>query len=421
MNKDAGVVMLISGMLQRLIQIGRLTVTDAAGRTHSFEGVEPGPEVEVRLTDRRIEWHLLLDPDMAVGEGYMDGRIILEKGDIYDLIELGTVNHALLPRGLMSRMAGRIRYFVGLLYQVNFSGRARRNVAYHYDLSSQLYELFLDPDRQYSCAYFPTADTSIDEAQLLKKRHIAAKLLLEPGQRVLDIGCGWGGLAIYLSQVVDVEVTGLTLSTEQHSYAKRRVDESGLADRVQFEVEDYRRATGTYDRVVSVGMFEHVGIHHYETFFCRLRDRLAEDGVALLHTIGVVTEPRPVAPFIREYIFPGSHTPALSELMPAIERAGLVVTDIEVLRLHYAETLDAWRRRFLANWEKAEKLYDKRFCRMWEFYLAACEIFFRYCGGVVFQLQLAKHQDVVPLTRDYIWAAEKQLAMAEPRRYKIVA
>jgi cyclopropane-fatty-acyl-phospholipid synthase len=413
--------MLIAGMLQRLIRMGRLTVTDSGGRTHRFEGAELGPSVAIRLTDRRIERQFLIDPDMAVGEGYMDGRIILEEGDIFDLVDLGTVNYARLPRGVMSRMVSRARYITGLLHQINFAGRARRNVAHHYDLSSGLYELFLDPDRQYSCAYFSSANTALDEAQLLKKRHIAAKLLLRPGQRVLDIGCGWGGLAIYLAQVVEVEVTGLTLSAEQHAYAQRRIQDGGLTDRVNVLIQDYRRAAGTYDRIVSVGMFEHVGIHHYDSFFGQVRDRLAEDGVALVHTIGVVTEPRPVAPFIRKYIFPGSHTPALSELMPAIERAGLFVTDVEVLRLHYAETLKAWRGRFLANWTKAEKLYDARFCRMWEFYLAACEIFFRRCGGVVFQLQMAKRQETVPLTRDYIAESERRLAMAEPRRYRIVA
>jgi cyclopropane-fatty-acyl-phospholipid synthase len=291
----------------------------------------------------------------------------------------------------------------------NPAERARRNVAHHYDLSGELYRLFLDADRQYSCAYFTTPELSIDEAQRAKKRHLAAKLLLAPGQRILDIGSGWGGLALYLAEAGGGEVTGLTLSEEQQRESTLRAAATGLADRVSFRLEDYRHATGSFDRIVSVGMFEHVGINHYDAFFGKLRQLLKPDGVALLHSIGRMSGPWYTNSFIRKHIFPGGSIPALSEVIPAIERAGLWVTDVEILRLHYAETLLAWRQRFMAAQDRVRALYDDRFCRMWEFYLAACEVFFRRQDGMVFQLQLARARDAVPLTRDYITDAERSL------------
>jgi cyclopropane-fatty-acyl-phospholipid synthase len=293
------------------------------------------------------------------------------------------------------------------MQQYNPLGRAQANVAHHYDLSKTLYDLFLDADRQYSCAYFTAPDQSIDAAQAQKKRHLAAKLLLKPGQRVLDIGCGWGGLALYLAKECEVEVTGLTLSTEQLQVARHRAAAAGLAERVRFELLDYRLATGQYDRIVSVGMFEHVGVVHYPTFFRKLRELLATDGVALLHSIGRADGPGVTNPWIRRYIFPGGYSPALSEVVPVVERTGLYITDIEVLRLHYAETLKAWRARFLANRERIRTLYDERFCRMWEFYLAGSEVAFRRQGHINFQMQMAKQVDTVPLTRDYIFDWER--------------
>jgi cyclopropane-fatty-acyl-phospholipid synthase len=275
-------------------------------------------------------------------------------------------------------------------------------VAHHYDLSGTLYDLFLDADRQYSCAYFTAPDQSIEQAQANKKRHIAAKLLLREGQKVLDIGSGCGGLALYLAKECGVSVTGLTLSTEQLKVARNRAEEAGLADRVHFELLDYREARGSYDRIVSVGMFEHVGVYHYPAFFQKVKELLSEDGVALLHSIGRQDGPGSTNPWIRKYIFPGGYSPAMSEVIPAIERTGLWITDIEILRLHYAETLRAWRTRFNANRERIRALYDERFCRMWEFYLAGSEIAFRHQGHLVFQMQMAKNIDTVPLTRDYI-------------------
>jgi len=413
--------MLIAGMLQRLVHCGRLTVTDAAGRTHRFEGAAPGPRAAIRLTDRRIEFDLLYHPELALGEGYMDGRIVVEEGSIYDVIEIGLINMQRLGRTRWGSLAENLALVFRRLHQFNPVSRARRNVAHHYDLSSELYRLFLDADRQYSCAYFPTPETTLDEAQLLKKRHIAAKLMLRPGQRVLDVGCGWGGLGIYCAQVDEVDVTGLTLSVEQHDYAMRRVEQAGLEDRVRFSIQDYRETTGSFERVVSVGMLEHVGVNHYEAYFRRVAEWLTDDGVAVIHSIGRARGPGATASFIRKYIFPGGYIPALSEVLPAVERAGLWITDVEILRLHYAETLRHWRERFVGHWAEAAALYDERFCRMWEFYLAGSEAFFRAMDGMVFQLQLAKHRDVVPMTRDYIAAEEARHARAEPKRYRLVA
>lgn len=413
--------MLIAGMLQRLIHHGRLVVIDARGHTHDFAGPQPGPSATIRLTDKRIELALLLHPELALGEGYMDGRIVVEEGSIYDVIEIGSVNFERLGGSHWGSVAAKLAGLLRRFHQYNPMPRARRNVAHHYDLSTELYKLFLDADRQYSCAYFPEPDISLDEAQLLKKRHLAAKLLLRPGQKVLDIGAGWGGLGIYCAQVDDVDVTGLTLSSEQHDYAMRRVKAAGLDDRVRFLIQDYRETTGVFDRIVSVGMFEHVGVNHYDAYFRHLADRLADDGVGVVHAIGRMSGPSATGAFIRKYIFPGGYIPALSEVLPAVERAGLWVTDVEILRLHYAETLKAWRERFLAHWDEAAGLYDERFCRMWEFYLAASEAFFRCMDGMVFQLQVAKDRHAVPATRDYIAAEEARHAKAEPRRYRLVA
>ncbi len=412
--------MLIAGMLRRLVNYGHLVVIDAKGTVHEFKG-EGGPRAVIRLTDRSIEAALLWHPELALGEGYMDGRIIVEEGSIYDVIEIGSVNQARLGTGMVGRIATGFGYLMRRFHQYNPAPRSRRNVAHHYDLSSTLYRMFLDADRQYSCAYFPKPNATLEEAQLAKKRHLAAKLLLQPGQKVLDIGSGWGGLGIYLAQVDDVDVTGLTLSVEQHEYAMRRVQEGRLDDRVRFLLQDYRATEGKFDRIVSVGMFEHVGINHYRQYFEMIRDRLEDDGVAVIHSIGRASGPWATADFIRKYIFPGGYIPALSEVLPVIEKAGLWVTDVEILRLHYADTLKAWRDRFVARWDEAADLYDERFCRMWEFYLAGSEAFFRCMDGMVFQIQLARQPATVPLTRDYIAAEEARLAKAEPARYRLVA
>jgi cyclopropane-fatty-acyl-phospholipid synthase len=306
-----------------------------------------------------------------------------------------------------------VRFVVRKLQQFNLRPRAKRNVAHHYDLDGRLYALFLDSDRQYSCAYFENDDDALDDAQLAKKRHIAAKLLIERGQQVLDIGSGWGGLALYLAEICGARVTGITLSQEQLAAARGRANERALGDSVQFRLQDYRDVSGRYDRIVSVGMFEHVGVQFYDAYFGKIAEVLTEDGIALLHSIGRSGRPFYTNPWVAKYVFPGGYIPALSEVLPAIERAGLLVTDIEILRLHYAETLKAWRERFLAHRADVERLYDPRFVRMWEFYLASSEMAFREQNMMVFQIQLTKRQGVVPITRNYIPREEQRLRMLE--------
>lgn len=398
---------LLRAFLARIVQRGSLEVETSSGARFRV-GDGTGQPVAVRFADKAAERRLMLNPALALGELFMDGRLVVTRGNVYDLLELVARNvNVLTPPGL-GKVRDQLRFALRRLHQRNTARRAKRNVAHHYDLDGRLYNLFLDSDRQYSCAYFEHPGQSLEEAQLAKKRHLAAKLLVQPGQRVLDIGSGWGGLALYLAERCGVDVTGITLSQEQLEVARRRA--AGRTSRVDFRLQDYRAVTERFDRIVSVGMFEHVGVDYYGTFFRRIADLLADDGVMLLHSIGRTDGPGATNSWVAKYIFPGGHAPALSEVLPAIERAGLVVTDIEILRLHYAETLRAWRERFLARRNQAKGLYDERFCRMWEFYLAGCEIGFRYGGLMVFQIQLAKRQDAVPLTRDYIGAREAELA-----------
>ena len=345
------------------------------------------------MHDRGLHTSLALDPRLRLGEAYMDGRLTVEGGTIYDYLDLVGLN---IGGGSLNRLD---RWTMGAnklwrsFQQANRLGRAQKNVAHHYDLSGALYELFLDSDRQYSCGYFPLPGITLDEAQEARKRHLASKLLLEPGQKVLDIGSGWGGLGLYLARTAGVEVTGLTLSSEQHKVSERRAAEAGLSDRVHFHLRDYRQESASYDRIVSVGMFEHVGRPYYEEFFRKVHDLLRDDGVALLHTIADHGVPSTTNPWLRKYIFPGGYTPSLSEVVPVIERVGLWITDIEILRLHYAETLRHWRERFMSNRYKAVELYDERFCRMWEFYLSGAEVTFRRMGQIVVQIQLTKSVD----------------------------
>jgi cyclopropane-fatty-acyl-phospholipid synthase len=406
-------------LLQTFIRRGALRVTTSRGTTFTC-GDGSGPPVAVRLTTRATEWGLLLDPELNLGEDYMDGSFVVEQGSIADVLSVCMRQPSALPQ--WARPQFLIRYFARRLAQFNPRKRARRNVAHHYDLDGRLYSLFLDADRQYSCAYFETPDATLDDAQLAKKRHLAAKLLLDkPGKseqnlRVLDIGCGWGGLGLYLAEVTGAEVTGLTLSQEQHAIANERAAEKGLTDYARFKLQDYRDEPGPYDRIVSVGMFEHVGVGHYDEFFKQCAKLLADDGVMVLHSIGRSEGPSATNPWISKYIFPGGYIPALSEVLPHVEKAGLLVTDIEILRLHYAETLKAWRQRFLAHREDAERIYDRRFVRMWEFYLAAAEMSFREQAMMNFQIQVTKRQGVAPITRDYIGEAEHALRAAESRQ-----
>ena len=406
--------MLLRRLFERIITIGRLRVVDARGRSSDFAG-SPGPSVAIRLHDPALHWKLLVRPRLFLPEAYMDGTLTIDEGTLFDLVDLLAANLARLPEGflecLLSGSAGVLRR----THQYNPVSRARRNAAHHYDLSDKLYELFLDQDRQYSCAYFYDRGDSLDTAQLNKKRHIAGKLLIRPGQKVLDIGSGWGGLALYLASECGADVTGLTLSVEQHRVAVRRAAAAGLSDRVRFYLRDYRQEFGRYDRIVSVGMFEHVGINHYSAFFARLKSLLAPDGVALLHSIGRMDGPGSTNPWIHKYIFPGGYIPALSEVLPVVERSRLWVTDVEILRLHYAETLKSWRHRFERNRDRLRVIYDERFCRMWEMYLVGSEVAFRRGGCMVFQMQLAKAVETVPITRDYMldWEREHRAASGQ--------
>jgi cyclopropane-fatty-acyl-phospholipid synthase len=395
-----------------LIRTGTLRVTTARGSAFTL-GDGSGRPVAIRFTTPAAERAVLLDPSLRFGEAYMDGGIVVEQGSIADVLAilLGQHGDGRLPP--WSRLRGVPRYLSRRIRQFNPRPRARRNVAHHYDLDGQLYALFLDADRQYSCGYFETADQSLDDAQLGKKRHLAAKLLLSRDRRVLDVGCGWGGLALYLGELCDARVTGITLSEHQLALARVRAAEKGLSDKVEFHLQDYRDVADKFDRIVSVGMFEHVGVGFYDRFFRKCATLLDADGVMLLHSIGRSEGPGVTNPWIAKYIFPGGYIPALSEVLPAVERAGLLVTDIEILRLHYAETLKAWRERFLAHRDEAERLYDQRFTRMWEFYLAASEMAFREQAMMVFQLQLTKRQGIVPMTRDYIAREETRLRALE--------
>jgi len=404
-------------LLRHIFRQGTVEATDAAGKVYRFgDGREP--IIKISFHDRITPWKLLISPSMGLGEGYMDGRITIDNATIYDFLELATRNMRRLgndmPFGIALENAAKLfRFF----QQFNIAGRSKQNVAHHYDLSPTLFELFLDRDRQYSCAYFDTLDDDIDTAQDNKKRHLAAKLLLADGQRVLDIGCGWGGLALYIARRFNSQVTGITLSEEQYVAANQRALGEHLAGRASFDLRDYRAQTGQFDRIVSVGMFEHVGVPFYSTYFNKVHELLKDDGVALLHTIGRSGPPNVTDPWIRKYIFPGGYIPALSEVSPAIERAGLTITDIEFIGPHYAETLRAWSNRFQANRDKVKALYDERFCRMWEFYLAGSEVSFRHMGMTLFQIQMVKNRESVPMRRDYIGDAERKLsAMGRPER-----
>lgn len=364
-------------------------------------GAAPGdPELIVTLADWRSARRILANPELGLGEAYMDGGLTIEGGDIYDFLDLAAREVSSRPR----RPMGPGWRFRRWLDQANDRVRARRNVAHHYDLTVDFYRLFLDEDLQYSCAYFEGPEVSLEAAQAAKKRLLLTKLGLRPGERVLDIGCGWGGLGLTLAEAGG-RVTGVTLSAEQHALANRRAADRSLEDRAEFRLQDYRDLDERFDRIVSVGMFEHVGVRNYQAYFDGVARLLKDDGVAVIHSIGRKGPPSRTQPWIAKHIFPGGYIPSLSEVMPAIERSGLWITDMEVLRLHYAETLKAWRERFLARRAEAVALYDERFCRMWEFYLASSEVGFRRLGHMVFQIQLAKQQTAVPLTRDYLCRA----------------
>ncbi len=404
---------LIQFVFKRLITSGTLNIVTYNGKRLQF-GDGTGAPVGIRFTDWKAQFGFILDPDLKLGENFVDQRMVVEQGTIYDFLSLVLKAQRFVRPPWPVRILDRWRYVTRRFLQKNGITKAKQNVAHHYDLDDRLYQLFLDEDRQYSCAYFESECASLDEAQLSKKRHIAAKLCISAGQRVLDIGCGWGGMALYLARVGGAgHVTGVTLSEEQLKVAEARVSKAHLSDKVQFELQDYRALDAKFERIVSVGMFEHVGIDFYDVFFNKIADLLTDDGVMLLHTIGNSDVPDFTNPWIVKYIFPGGHLPSLSDITVSVERSKLIVTDVEVLRLHYAKTLRHWRERFMARRAEAVALYDERFCRIWEFYLSASETAFQYEDIVVFQLQIAKRQENVPLTRDYIFEAEAAFRKVE--------
>ncbi len=400
----------------KIIKNGTLTVRGSGGER--LYGSGGGRSVAIRFTEEAAERELLADPQLKLGELYMDGRLLVEEGDIYEFLAL--IKDNTLQEGLTF---GILLRSIGRMIQAQFRNRVpinhnRKNVAHHYDLDEKLFSLFLDEDWQYSCAYFNPPGISLDEAQIAKKRHIVAKLLAEPGHKALEIGSGWGGMAMYLSESCSVDVTGITLSTEQLKISRERAARRGLAHSVRFELQDYYYlpATRSYDRIVSVGMFEHVGRLNYRKFFNKVNDVLSDDGVMVLHSIG---QPYPAIynnPWIEKYIFPGGYIPSLAEVLPAVEKAGLLVSDIEILPMHYAYTLRHWRERFMANRERAAALYDERFVRMWEFYLAGSEMAFSHESFFIFQMQIVKKRTAVPDNRDYIYRREEELRAFEQRR-----
>jgi cyclopropane-fatty-acyl-phospholipid synthase len=401
---------LLRYFLQSFIRRGAITFTTASGKKFTC-GDGTGPHIFARFLTANAERRILFNPELALGEIYMEGEFVVENGTIADALAILMDQPQVLPG--WAKPQWWFRYLARHLRQFNPRRRARNNVAHHYDLDGRLYSLFLDADKQYSCAYFEQPGMSLDDAQLAKKRHIAAKLLIRPHDRVLDIGSGWGGLGLYLAGTAGANVTGVTLSTEQLQVSNTRAAERDLAGSAKFLLEDYRDIPGPFDRIVSVGMFEHVGVDFYDTYFKRCAELLTDDGIMLLHSIGRSEGPDVTNPWIAKYIFPGGYIPALSEVLPSIERAGLLACDIEILRLHYAETLKAWRERFMARREEAVQLYDERFARMWEFYLACSEMAFRKQNLMNFQILLTKRQGIVPITRDYVTREEDRLRRCE--------
>jgi cyclopropane-fatty-acyl-phospholipid synthase len=399
-------------IFRRAVKTGHLELRGPDGFSEVYgDGSEP--RVAVRITDPGLDWKIFLNPELKAAEAYMEGGLEIEQGSIHDFISLFFHNKKhfdLTPSQIFWR--GLARKFRRSM-QHNPLARARQNAAHHYDMGNDFYRMWLDPDLQYSCGYWEDGVTTLEDAQTAKKRHIAGKLGLAPGQRVLDIGCGWGGMALYLASVADVHVTGVTLAEEQLAVAKRRAEILGLTDRVEFRLQDYREVPETFDRVVSVGMLEHVGVSHLTEYFLNVRNRLGPDGVALIHSISSKAPPGVTGPFIRKYIFPGGYAPSLSETFETIEKSGLWTLDCEIWRVHYAKTLAEWRTRFEAVRPQAVEMYDEKFARMWELYLSSCECVFSHGASMVFQIQLGRERDGVPLTRDYIGPAKDVLQARE--------
>ena len=410
------------GLLDRAFKAvlaqGTMRVTGPDGVTRSY-GDGTGSPVHLLIKTAEAARKLVFDSDLFLGECYMDGSIDVKDCTIYDVLALLMANVEANKMPAPARLMYGLRRFKKRIDQYNPVGKAKENVAHHYDLSGALYDLFLDRDRQYSCAYFEGPDASLEDAQLAKKRHLAAKLMIKPGMKVLDIGSGWGGLGLYLAETCGAEVTGVTLSEEQHKLSNERAEQRGIADRVKFHLKDYRHLDQRFDRIVSVGMFEHVGVGHFAEYFGKIRTLLADDGAAVVHSINRSDGPGATSAWVKKYIFPGGYIPALSEVVPQIEGAGLYITDIEILRLHYAETLREWAHRFADHRDRARDIYDERFCRMWEFYLAASECAFRFGGMNNFQIQFCRNQHALPLTRNYMIKEEERLRAIDSKRQRL--
>ena len=411
----------LSHMLKAFVRVGSLKVFDADGNTHMFVGVAPGPNVTMQLTDRSLYRKLFLNPELHAGEAYMDGRLSFPGSSLRDFLTLFSLNRLSLSSYPLQKVLRRVSRGLKRFQQSNPVGQAQKNVAHHYDLGNDFYKLFLDRGMQYSCAYFLDDGDTLEEAQQNKLRLIASKLSLKPGLKVLDIGSGWGDMALYLATMENVDVTGVTLSKEQHALSNEKARALGLSDRVRFLLRDYRELDQRFDRIVSVGMFEHVGVHHYPEFFAKVNALLKDDGLMLLHSIGKMSPPATASPWLRKYIFPGAYSPALSEVFTAVEQASLWVTDVEFLRLHYAKTLNHWWRRFEANRGKVAEMYDERFCRMWEFYLVSAEMMFRTGSQLVFHMQLARQRDAAPITRDYVTDTQRRFQQIESQRLALAA
>ena len=404
---------LLDKLLRRVVRKGELTVIDHRGREYRYGSPDPAIRpVTARLMDKGAAFAIVADPRLGAGEAYMDGRFVVEQGDIRDLLLLARYNApferpgALKPKGPLRRAA---RAVAGRIDQINWRTRSRRNAEHTYNLTRRLYELFLDEDRQYTCAYYLDPANSLEQAQLDKKAHIAAKLNLKPGMRVLDIGCGWGGLALYLHRHYGVDVLGVALAPDQIEFSRERAEAAGVSDHVKFELMDYREVPGTFDRIVNIGLIEHLGTPHYPTFFAKCRDLLQPDGLMLSHCCGRMGRPGLTDAWTRKYIFPGGYIPALSEIVSEAEKHRLIVSDVETLRLHYADTLEEWYRRTVAAREEIVELYDERFHRMWQFYLAGAEAAFRYGGMSNFQIQYLKSRQSAPIVRDYMMREEERL------------
>ena len=403
-----------SHMMKSFVRVGTLKIIDADGKVHVFSG-QPGPNVTMRLSDRSLYHKLVFNPELNAGEAYMDGRMSFEDSTLRDFLTLFSLNRLSLASYPLQKVLRRVSRMFKKGQQANPIGKAQQNVAHHYDLGNDFYKLFLDEGLQYSCAYFTNDDNTLEQAQRNKLRLLAAKLKLSPGLKILDIGCGWGDLALYLARLADVEVVGVTLSKEQFELANARARKAGLDKRVRFELKDYRKVEDRFDRIVSVGMFEHVGVHHYGEFFGKINELMDDDGLALIHSIGHMSPPGTASPWLRKYIFPGAYSPALSEVFEVVEQNSLWVTDLEFLRLHYAKTLAHWSQRFEANRDKIEAMYDARFARMWEFYLISAEMMFRTGSQLVFHMQLARKRDAAPIVRDYITDLQRDYKRQETK------